>query len=170
MATVYPFKALRYPASTGVDPSARLLHASRWGELDRRGLIERDPLHPVHLFAAPDPWALLRQWWKAGGLVESDAEAYHLLELTPVDEHGTRGESARLLLAGLTPEHDPLGLEEGDAGPLHPALEPVLALASDDQQVLRRLLAQAANLRPPDLENPSVPVTLRCSRCRRWSS
>ncbi len=55
-------------------------------------------------------------------------------------------------------------LEEGAERPARPPLEPVVAVAADDQQVLRRLLAGAAAIRPPDWESHADGQPLRLWR------
>ena len=128
-------------------------------DLDRRQLSQQDPWHAGNLLGAADPGAALRQWQQQGALVEDGKPSYYLLEVV-----GAGGVPARFLLCGLTADERIHELEEGLERPARTPLEPVLAVAADDHQVLRKLLAEAAQQKPPDWETHSEGRQIRLWR------
>ncbi len=91
----------------------------------------------------------LRQWRAEGALSQDESPAYYVLEVRHGAEDGLRSAGLHYLLGALEPGDMPT-LEE-EPRPV-PPLSPVQAVAADDHQVLRGLLAESAGHAPPHLE------------------
>lgn len=153
---IEPFRALRFAAS-GEELGSRL--APQELAADLRELARRQPLHAVFLLTSGDPKAALARWKEKGALVEDGPPALYVLELGQV-----RQPAARMLLGAVPPGSLPHALEQGASLPAHPSIEPVPALAADDHQVFRQMLAEATGARPADLESRAGPLALRLWR------
>jgi hypothetical protein len=157
MARVVPFRALRFAALEAV-PRRAIDDIAAVREQGRRPSVE-DPLHVLHLYAAPDPWAALLRWKEAGHLVSEDPALY-LVETRSLDPFHPRP-PVHFLVGAM--DADVPELEQEENRPTQPPLEPVPVLAADDDQSLRELFAEAAQRRNPDWE-----LEVGAERIRTW--
>jgi hypothetical protein len=157
MAQVAPFRALRFAS---LDAVPRRAIDDIWAVREHgRRLKAEDPLHVLRLYAAPDPWAALRQWEAAGHVVSEDPALY-LLEVRPADPFHPRP-PVRFLLG--TMGTDVPQLERVAERPAEPPLEPVPVLAADDHHLFGDLLGEAAE------EGPAVwESAVGAGQIRMW--
>jgi hypothetical protein len=161
MPRLRPFKALRYPATSG-SPGLRLIDDPfAITDAQRRAWI-RDESHLIHLLEAPNPDSVVRRWRDRGALVEDAEAAFHVLEVEPAGAKDSRRPAVRYLLGAMDPregtqplEEEPRPIAGGTALP---------AVAADDYFVLRRLLKEVSTRTPPELEVRSDGHLLRLWR------